>query len=103
MVNGHKQPYIRNSEFEANRVEKMLREKLDWMPPVKAILAIQSKTLNIKKAPDSVIVDDPRLLLRRLRKQRTELSDEQYQQLVSVVSNPDTWAADAEDPTSVMS
>ena len=102
MVNGTKQPYIRNSEFEADRVQKMLKERLGWMPPVTAVLAIQSKTLTIKKDPDTVIVVEGNWLNRRLKNRRRELSDEQYQQLVTVISNPDTWGIVFEDPTQMM-
>lgn len=42
LVNGQKQPYFRNSKFEAARVTKILREPMPLLRPAQAVIALVS-------------------------------------------------------------
>ncbi|WP_166805383.1 nuclease-related domain-containing protein [Cryobacterium sp. Hb1] len=99
MVNGQKQPYLRNSKFEATRVTKMLRERMPQLPPAQAVIALVSPgQITIKKTPDAVNVLDAVSLRRWLLKQPGSLVEVDLVELEAIVDAPETWTALASLP-----
>ena len=100
MVNGQKQPHLRNSKFEATRVTKMLRERMPQLPPAQAVIALVSPaSITIKKKPDEVNVLDAVNLRRWLLKRPVALAEADLVELAALVDAPTTWSA----PTSLSS
>ncbi|MDQ1620308.1 MAG: hypothetical protein QOE19_2877, partial [Actinomycetota bacterium] len=62
LVDGHRQPYLRNSRHEAERASRLLTEACGFPVPVKAALVFLTGTLipdvTIKQAPDGVAILD---------------------------------------------
>ncbi|MGB3414138.1 MAG: nuclease-related domain-containing protein [Microbacteriaceae bacterium] len=102
MVNGQRMPYLRNSEFEAERVQNSLRAELRWDVPVSSVLAVQAKSLTIKNQPAPVIVVEGNWLNRKLKNRKKILSEEQYRQIVQVFELSDTWQIEYEDPAPLL-
>ena len=99
MVNGHKQPYLRNSEHEADRVVKILRERMPQLMMVHPVIVlVDPKQITVKKRPARVRVLDSRQLRRWLQKQPVALTPTEVHELVTVIDDPATWrATDASD------
>jgi hypothetical protein len=55
-VDGHVVPYLRNSEFEADRVGRIVTEQLDWEPVVQAAVVFLTGAI----VPDVIVKDMPR-------------------------------------------
>jgi hypothetical protein len=92
MVAGQRCDHIRNSEFEASRVARLLGEVLGWPVPVRAVLAVLDPALlQIKRRPAGVEVLEARKLVRWLKKRGRVLSAEQLAQIDSVVGVAATW------------
>ena len=101
MVNGQKQPYLRNSKFEATRVTKMLRERMPQLPLAQAVIALVSPgSITIKKKPDAVNVLDANYLRRWLLKRPAVLEETDLVELAAIVDAPETWPASTSLPTS---
>ncbi|WP_166788145.1 nuclease-related domain-containing protein [Cryobacterium glaciale] len=100
MVDGHKQPYLRNSKFEATRVTKMLRERMPQLPPAQAVIALVGPgQITIKKKPDEVRVMDANDLRRWLLKRPVSLIEADLVDLAAIVDAPATWTALTSGPT----
>jgi hypothetical protein len=100
MVSGQKQPYIRNSEYEAGRVTKVLRERMPLLPAAQPVLALVSpKALTIKTKPELVkVVADTRL--RRWLLERPVVFDgAELGQLAAIIDDPATWPPALFPPT----
>ncbi|TFD65700.1 nuclease-related domain-containing protein [Cryobacterium ruanii] len=94
MVSGQKQPYLRNSQFEAIRVTKMLQKRMPQLPAAQAVIALVGPTqVTIKKRPDTVTVLDAVSLRRWLLKQPASLVEADLVELAAIVDAPATWAA----------
>ena len=91
-VNGHKQDYLRNSQFEAKRASKLLTAACDM--PVEARAAIvfvdPSKLTRKGKAPD-VHVITRRTLRTFLMQQPRRLTPSQVEHIFSVARISTTW------------
>ncbi len=99
LVNGQKQPYLRNSKFEATRVTKMLRERMPQLPPAQAVIAlVRPGQITIRKTPDAVTVLDAVSLRRWLLKQPVSLVEVDLVELEAIVDAPGTWTALASLP-----
>jgi len=100
MVSGQKQPYIRNSEFEAARVTKILHERMPHLPLARAVLAlVRPGSITIKKKPATVKVLDAVTLRRWLLKQPQVLTETHLVELATFVDSPSTWSATTSAPT----
>ncbi|WP_158253046.1 MULTISPECIES: nuclease-related domain-containing protein [unclassified Cryobacterium] len=100
MVNGQKQPYLRNSIFEATRVTKMLRERMPQLPAAQAVIALVSPgPITIKKRPAIVTVMDAVGLRRWLLKQPVSLVEGDLVELAAIVDASATWTALTSLPT----
>jgi hypothetical protein len=94
MVSGQKQPYIRNSEYEAGRVTKLLRERMPLLPAAQPVLAlVNPKTLTIKTTPEQVKVIADTGLRRWLLKRPAVLEVAELGQLAAIIDDPATWPA----------
>ena len=92
LVNGQKQPYLRNSNFEASRAAKILRERMPQLPPAQAVLALVSPAqIKIKKRPDDVSVLDPNSLKRWLLKRPVVLAEAELVKLFPIIDALTTW------------
>ena len=93
MVSGQKQPYLRNSKFEASRVTKMFSERMPQLPPARAVIALVSPgQVTIKSKPDSVQVLDSNNLRRWLQKQPVVLTEAEIAGLTTIIDAPSTWS-----------
>ena len=94
LVGGHRHPYIRNSEFEAARVTKLLRKRMPQLAPARPVIALVSPgQITLKKRPVEVTVIDAVKLRRWLLKQPVALAEAELVELAAVVDSRATWSA----------
>lgn len=95
MVNGHKQPYLRNSRFEADRAAKLLSAAVGWRVEVTPALIFLTGTfipqVTIKDKPEGVIVLDRLDLPRYFRKRQPRLSPSEVGQVFEYARRSTTW------------
>ena len=106
MVNGQKQPYLRNSKHEADRAARYLTAATGH--PVAAlgmIVIVGAKKLTVRQEPDDVAVVQLEHLKRFLtRELKTTPSDSDRARLRAAAVAPGTWTTqqtDTPDPTLV--
>lgn len=100
MVSGQKLPHIRNAEYEAKRVTKMLRERMPLLPAVQAtIVVVNPKSLTIKTKPELVKVVADTGLRRWLISRPVVLDSIQLIELGALIDDPATWPTPAFPPT----
>jgi hypothetical protein len=101
MVNGQRQPYIRNAEHEGARLTRMLRSRFPWAPEVRPVIAVvNSKSITVKTAPRLVHIDGGRTIIRWLMKQRAAFNAETVEQIAIFLDDPQSWRQlDAQDRT----
>ncbi|TFD31781.1 NERD domain-containing protein [Cryobacterium sp. TMT1-19] len=100
MVSGQKQPYIRNAEYEAGWVTKLLRERMPLLPAAQPVLAlVNPKSLTVKVQPEQVKVTTAAALRRWLVKRPVVLNAGDLAELAAVIDDPATWAAPLFPPT----
>jgi hypothetical protein len=94
-VDGHVVPYLRNSQFEADRVRRVLTEQLGWEPFVKAALVFLTGTLvpdvTIKEMPADVVVLDRMDLPRVFRRSTERLTPEGIEEIYGLARRSTTW------------
>lgn len=96
-VNGHVQPYIRNSRFEARRAAARLSAACGFDVRADALLVFFAvEEISVKTAPgekdgSSVHVKYRRQSIRWLKRQRTILTDEQIDQIYDQARRSTTW------------
>jgi hypothetical protein len=94
MVNGQKQPYIRNSEHEAERLTRIVRSRFPWAPAVQPVIAVvNAKSITVKTTPRNVHIDSGQSVIRWLRKQRPAFSPDTVDQIAAFLDDPRTWRA----------
>jgi len=99
MASGHSKPHLRNSAFDADRVERLLSERGLASPVVPMIVLVDPKSITIKRAPKRVQVVDARRLTRWLTRRAAVLSPEVVLDVVAVLDDPANWrVATASDP-----
>lgn len=100
MVSGQKQPYIRNSEYEAGRVTKLLRERMPLLPAAQPVLAlVNPQKLTIKTKPEQVKVVADAGLRRWLLKRPAVLEAAELGQLAAIIDDRATWPPALFPPT----
>ncbi len=100
MVSGQKQPYVRNSEYEAGRVTKLLRERMPLLPAAQPVLALVSpQTLTIKTKPEQLKVVVDTGLRRWLLKRPEVLAAVELERLSAIIDDPATWPPALFPPT----
>ena len=91
MVSGHSKPHLRNSAFDADRVERLLFERDLASPVVPMIVLVDPRSITVKRAPERVQVVDARSLSRWLTRRAEVLSPEVVLDVVAVLDDPGNW------------
>jgi hypothetical protein len=93
MVAGQKVPYMRNAEFEAARVTRLMRERMPLLPPAQPVIAfVDPRQITIREKPAQVKVVDARHLRRWLTKLAVVLDESELDLLVDYLDDPATWS-----------
>lgn len=94
-VDGHVVPYLRNSEFEATRVRRILTEHLGWEPFVKAGLVLLTGSIvpdvTIKQMPDDVLILDRMDIPRAFKKSPERLTPDGIAEIYELAKRSTTW------------
>jgi hypothetical protein len=102
LVDGHRQPYPRNSRHEAERASRPLTEACGFPVPVKAALVLLTGTLmpdvTIKQAPDGMAILDRTDIPRALRRTKPTLTDDQVTAVFAHARRSTTWQPPAPRP-----
>ena len=94
MVGRDKQPYIRDAEFEAYRLTRMLRDLTPLRTSVRPVVAfVDSKRITISERPAQVKIIDAAELRRWLTTLPTVLGPAERVALVTLIDSPETWSA----------
>lgn len=92
MVAGHDKPYMRNSEYEAERATVSLSRVLPASVDVTPVLAfVRPKSITVKEQPRFVKVLDAHNLVRWIRKRPIVLAPHQVALIAIVAADPATW------------
>lgn len=94
MVSGQKTPHIRNAEYEATRVTKLIRERMPLAAQVQPIVAIVApKQITIREKPDVVVVLNARQLRRWLEKRPHVVTPGEVDALTTLLDDPGVWGS----------
>jgi hypothetical protein len=92
MVNGHKQPYIRNSEFEAGRAARLLTAACGFpVSAVGVIVPVDADDIVIRTAPEAVHVVNRMRLVKWLRARPELLGPAQVEAIFTAARRLGTW------------
>lgn len=92
MVNGHKQPYIRNSRYEAARAAKLLTAACGFPVHVEGlIVTVNADDVTIKNAPDGVHVVPRMQVAKWLLRHGDILADETLEAIHDAARRSITW------------
>lgn len=95
MVNGHKQPYLRNSRFEADRAAKLLSHAVGRTVDVTPALVFLTDTflpnVTIKDRPEDVLILDRLDIPRYFRRRPAVLTPSEVEQLFDTARRSTTW------------
>ena len=94
-VNGKPVPYLRNSEFEARRVHRILTDALGWEVPVRGALVFMTGTLipNVKVVghPEQVDIFSRADVVRRFRRMVPFWTAEEVNAVFEMARRSSTW------------
>jgi hypothetical protein len=96
LVNGQRQPYVRNSRFEASRAAKLLTRAIGSPVEVMGLIALVNVAeVTIKRQPtDGTVYVLQRIKLRSwLNAQSVRMSNAEVDALYSVARRPGTWCS----------
>lgn len=100
MVSGHRVPHLRNAEHEADRVTKLLRERMPRLADAQPVIAlVDPKSLTIKKTPERVKVITAGALRRWLLARPPVFGPAELADLAAIVDDPATWPTPVFPPT----
>jgi hypothetical protein len=92
MVNGHRQPYVRNSRHEAKRAARMLSTATGTTVLVRGMVVLVGvRDLTVKAAPGDVAVVYRESLVRWLRRQPMVLDEQQIKSIYEAARRSETW------------
>ncbi len=92
MIDGQRQPYIRNSRHEAQRASKLLTEASGFLVPVTGmVVPVGANNITIKTPPDDVHVVNRMALSRWLRARPEVLSLEHLDAVYGAARRSTTW------------
>lgn len=91
MVSGHRQPYVRNSRFEARRTADLLSSAAGAPVAVTPILAVMCAELAVKAQPDDVVVVGSRAVTPWLAKRTSVYSPDDVALLYGWARLSTTW------------
>ena len=94
-VNGHTQPYLRNSRHEAARASRLLSEACEMPVEVRPVLVFLTGTLlpnvTVKQQPEDVAVLDRMDIPGAFRRARRRLTDQQVEHIYDLARRSTTW------------
>ena len=98
MVSGQRQPHLRYATYEADRVGRMLGQRIPT--PVQPLLVlVDPKKITIRTAPKRVKVLDARHLVGWLKRRAAVLDPADLAETVAFLGNPTSWRhGEASDP-----
>jgi hypothetical protein len=98
-VNGQPVPYLRNSQHEGQRAERLLSEAAGFPVPVRPVLVFLTGSLipnvTIKQRPDDVLVLDRMDIPGAFRRAPRRISPEQVDAIFHVARRCTTWTGSA--------
>jgi hypothetical protein len=95
LVNGHRQPYIRNSRHEAARAARLLSAVVGLGVDVTGVVVpVNASDVTIKKAPDDVQVVPRRQVAKWLLGLPDQLSQDVIGQIFEVARRSTTWTTE---------
>lgn len=93
MVNGHHQPYIRNSQHEAARAARLLSEQVGKAVPVRGVIVlVDPRELTVKVASPDVSITTRTQLGRWARAQPGILSYDEVNDVFAAARRSTTWS-----------
>ncbi|TFC93625.1 MULTISPECIES: nuclease-related domain-containing protein [Cryobacterium] len=100
MVSGRRVSHIRDSEHEADRVTRLLRERMPRLAAAQPVIAlVDPKSLTIKKSPERVAVVRDTGLRRWLLARPPVFGSAELTDLAAVIDDPATWPTAVFPPT----
>jgi hypothetical protein len=92
MVNGHRQPYIRNSRHEAKRAARLLSASCGFLVEVAGVVVpVRAADVAVKKAPDDVFVVPRAKVARWLRRRPEVLRADAIEAIFATARRSTTW------------
>jgi len=92
MVNGQRQPYVRNARHEAERAAKLLSQACGWsVPVVGLVILVNADDLKIKEPPADVHVMWRRQAIRWLRRREEALDQVSLELIFDAARRSTTW------------
>lgn len=92
MVNGVRQPYIRNARYEASRAGRLLSAACGFPVPVMGVVVpVNAEDITIKAEPEGVAVVNRWLIGRWLGRRPETLVEEQIERIFAAARRPATW------------
>ncbi|MFH5823789.1 nuclease-related domain-containing protein [Georgenia sp. AZ-5] len=92
MVNGARQPYIRNSRHEAARAARLLGAACGFPVPVTPVIApVGAREITVKAGPEGVAVVARRRLARWIARQREVLDEARLESVRAAARRSTTW------------
>jgi hypothetical protein len=96
VVNGFKQPHMRNSEFEARRASEMLSDALgEEISVTPVIVVVGAESLSVGSTEPAVEVRSSTQIARWLRKQHEVLPVDAVARIARIASRRGTWHVDS--------
>ena len=93
MVNGVRQPHVRNSRHEAERAARLLTRAVGARIRVTGLVVpVEHRSLTVKEQPGDVVIVPERDLIHFLRAQGDVLQREQVERIFAYARQPSTWA-----------
>jgi hypothetical protein len=93
MVNGHRQPYVRNARHEARRASRLLSAAVDSSVEVSGVIAVVGahKGFTVKTQPEDVHVVTRKEIAAWLGRMPRRLGDQRVNTIVRAARRSDTW------------
>jgi hypothetical protein len=93
LVDGHRQPYVRNSRHEAQRASRLLTDACGFGVTARGVVALRGGAggFTVKQQPDDVRVVGSRELARWLRKLPPVLEGEAVELIYAAARRSTTW------------
>lgn len=94
LVNGQKQPYVRNSRHEAARASRLLSDACGFpVPVVGLVVPVGANSLKIKESPEDVKIVNRMALRDWFRKRPPILDDERVSAIYDAARRSTTWVS----------
>lgn len=93
LVNGQRQPYVRNSRYESRRVARLLARACGFPAPCRGVVVPVGCTITVKQQPQDVAVVGRRDLRRWLGALPQVLRDGDIEQVFAQARRSSTWRA----------